>query len=378
MKRFIIYLLLMVGFALPAQAAVGDLAWRQDGEKESLTLAIPPGTAAKVFTLANPDRLVVDMPTVPPGKVFALPADYAGTLIKNLRQGQNTPATTRLVLELNAPAASVESNSVAEGKEVQLTVSFRAGKKASTENVPVKKEAKKEKPAPAEKPLIIIDAGHGGQDPGATGQKGTWEKDLVLQYAKDLRKALLATNRYRVQLTRDADRFIMLPKRVEVARKAKADLFISLHADSAPGDDARGLSVYTLSEKASDSMAAALAEQENRVDEIYGLELKARSKEVVDILVSLAQRDTNTRSHALAEAIVDAMEEANVRLLNKPHRYAGFAVLKAPDIPSVLVEIGFLSSAEEEKLLRSNSHRKKLTRALSAGVKNYFDARKAQ
>jgi N-acetylmuramoyl-L-alanine amidase len=222
-----------------------------------------------------------------------------------------------------------------------------------------------------EKPLIVIDPGHGGVDPGTTGPNGINEKDLVLEYGKALRQRLLKSGKYRVELTRGTDNFIMLRQRVKIARDKKAALFISLHADSAPEAGARGLSVYTLSEKSSDEEAAALAARENKADVLAGIDLSEERQDVADILISLAQRDTSNRSSQLADLIVYSLD-GKVRLLSNSHRFAGFAVLKAPDIPSVLIELGFLSHMQEEKQLRSAAYRQMVVSGIADGVESYF------
>ena len=238
----------------------------------------------------------------------------------------------------------------------------------------------KEKPAalrtdavktPPYKPLIVIDAGHGGVDPGATSHKGHHEKHLTLRYAKALRHALLRTGLYRVLLTRGDDRFLLLRKRVDIARRNKGDIFISLHADSAPSQDARGLSVYTLSAKASDEVAAALADRENKVDILAGLDITTEHAEVADILFDLVQRDTKARSTQLAQTVLSNLQD-KVRLLPNPHRQAGFAVLKAPDIPSILIEMGFLSNRHDERLLRTAAHQQKLVDGIVRGIGAYM------
>ena len=225
--------------------------------------------------------------------------------------------------------------------------------------------------APESKPLIVIDAGHGGEDPGTIGETGTREKDVTLRYAYALRYALLKTGRYEVAITREDDRFIMLRDRFRMARKVKGALFISLHADSAPTHAARGLSVYTLSEKASDEESAKLAEQENKSDVIAGMDLSTESEDVASILIDLAQRETMNKSTRLADILVAQLGK-RVGLLPNPHRYAGFAVLKAPDIPSVLIEIGFLSHPKEEKLINSKHHLEEVVDGLVAGIDGYF------
>ena len=194
---------------------------------------------------------------------------------------------------------------------------------------------------------------------------------MVLSFAKALQKALLDSGRYKVKMTRESDIFIPLRERVNIARKAGGTIFISLHADSAPRDDARGLSVYTVSEKASDAEAEALAARENKVDLLGGMDLSGERQDVADILISLAQRDTKNQSAILADQLVLSLER-NVRTLNNTHRFAGFAVLKAPDIPSVLIETGFISHPAEEKLLKTREYREKLISGIVRGVGEYF------
>jgi N-acetylmuramoyl-L-alanine amidase len=224
------------------------------------------------------------------------------------------------------------------------------------------------------KPLIIIDPGHGGVDPGAHGINDTNEKNVTLALAKKLKATLESTGHYRVALTRDKDIFIKLRDRVTFARDREADLFISLHADSVgERSNVSGVSIYTLSEKASDAQTAKLAEQENKVDLIAGIDLSAEDQDVANILVDLAMRDTMNQSNFFANKVVEKLKANSVRLLDRPHRSAGFAVLKAPDIPSVLVETGFMSNQKEVTLLNSDSHREKLAKAITSAVETYFD-----
>ena len=220
--------------------------------------------------------------------------------------------------------------------------------------------------------IIVIDAGHGGHDPGAIGYSGVHEKNITLAMAKELKRQLDRKGKYTVYLTRSTDVFIPLRKRVEIARKHKADLFMSVHADSALNRKATGLSVYTLSETASDKEAAALAERENKADVISGLNLVEQSKEVSDVLISLAQRETRNRSSEFAKCLVDEMRKS-VKLISDTHRFAGFAVLKAPDVPSVLLEMGYLSNKNEERLLRQESYRRKLAVSAAKAIDRYFE-----
>jgi N-acetylmuramoyl-L-alanine amidase len=360
-----------------------------EGEREVITLKLPQRVSGKVFTLTNPDRLVVDTTTLPKGTKFALPAGYGGKLLRSVRSGQFDPKTTRIVFDLAYPPGEIDTKTES-GRFMVIRIALSAKPGAAASRPPAlappvtsaSKEPVAPKPLPKKeekkdpRPVVVIDAGHGGQDPGTIARGGTHEKDIVLDYARALRKALLATGKYRVHMTRDSDEFILLRKRIAIAKEHGGDLFISLHADSAPENAARGLSVYTLSEQASDAEAEALAARENKVDAVYGLDLSDQSKDVADILISLAQRDTNNRSALLASTLVDAVNKGGVKLLPNTHRFAGFAVLKSPDIPSVLVEIGFLSNPAEEKLIKGKAYRDKVVKALVRGIEGYFVARR--
>jgi N-acetylmuramoyl-L-alanine amidase len=236
--------------------------------------------------------------------------------------------------------------------------------------------AKPTPPAPKPKPkLVFIDPGHGGRDPGAMGVRGTKEKMVVLSIARELQRELQAGGRYRVMLTRSSDTFIALRERVARAQAANADLFLSLHADSHPDADVRGASVYTLSEDASDREAAALAARENRADAMVGsMKLASQSEDVARTLVAMSQRGTVNDSRRLADTIVRTFGGNGVRLLPRSHRQAGFAVLTSPDIPAALVELGYLSNPQDEKLLTVRQHQIALAKALRASVDAHFGA----
>lgn len=220
-------------------------------------------------------------------------------------------------------------------------------------------------------PVIVIDPGHGGVDPGATSVSGAYEKHITLAMARELKAALEKNGRYRVHLTRDRDVFIRLRERVALARQHGADLFVSLHADAVQNPQIRGLSVYTLSQNASDSEAQALAEKENKADLIAGVDLSHESPDVAGILIDLAQRETMNRSAGFATELVDEVGQ-EMDLLGNTHRFAGFAVLKAPDVPAVLVEMGYLSNEFEEKQLRQPQYRARLAKAMAKAVERYF------
>lgn len=352
----------LLGVAFPlALLAAPQVSVSIDAE-ETIAIEMPNLEPHKVFTLSGPDRLVVDVPQAPLSasdkKRIALPRSYKGSLIKALRFGQFNTDTLRLVFDLAAPVKVVNTDIRRQGRQLTIVI--------AAEGAAPKKEAAK--------PLIVIDPGHGGVDPGTIAADGTREKDIVLQYAEALQEKLAESGKYRVMLTRDDDSFIKLRQRFEIARREKAALFISLHADAAPAN-VRGVSVYTLSEKSSDEEAEALAARENKSDVLAGIDLDQERKDVADILISLAQRETKNRSATLADLLVVALQ-SKVTLVPRAHRFAGFAVLKAPDIPSVLIELGFLSHRQDAKLLKSKSYRNKAVAGIASGIDAYFRHKK--
>jgi N-acetylmuramoyl-L-alanine amidase len=220
--------------------------------------------------------------------------------------------------------------------------------------------------------LVVLDPGHGGVDPGAIGFSGAYEKDIALATAREVARQLEASRRYRVQMTRSGDEFVPLQDRVAFAHAAGGELFLSIHADALPNSGVRGASVFTLSEKASDKEAAELAARENKADLIAGIDLSRHEPVVSEILFDLARRQTNNLSIRLARELVSELGR-EVPLLNHSHRSAGFVVLKAPDIPSALVELGCLSNREEERLLQQPAYQRKLATGLVRSVNDYFD-----
>ncbi len=223
---------------------------------------------------------------------------------------------------------------------------------------------------------IVLDPGHGGMDPGAISKKGTKEKIIALQFAKALKAQLMKSGRFRVILTRDNDSFISLRNRVKAARKHNASLFIAIHADMLKSRYARGATFYTLSDEASDQEAAELAVKENRVDIIHGVDLGTANKKVTNILIDLAQRETKNHSIYFARKGVNSLKKVT-RMHKRPLRAAGFVVLKAPDVPSVLLELGFLSNRQDEKNLTSKAWQKRTAKALASAISNYFEAKLA-
>lgn len=344
----------------------------------------------KVFLLNEPKRLVIDTFDVKVSPEIEKYVDK-NNLVTKTRLGSVGTDGIRIVFDLQKPAIvkkafmlAPQSNfgwrfvidvSIASEREFSSKVGSKyalsnensfAGSYSSSSS----KSSSKAKTVNKKK-IIVLDPGHGGKDPGAIGYSGVYEKNITLAMAKEL-KVILEKEGYKVHLTRSTDIFIPLRDRVKIARKYNADLFMSIHADSAVNRNAKGLSVYTLSETASDKEAAALAERENKADVVAGLNLLEHSKEVSDILINLAQRETMNRSSEFASFMVQEMRKS-VKLRDNTHRFAGFAVLKAPDVPSVLLEMGYLSNRTEERLLKQKDYRRKLAVSTSKAVEKYFD-----
>ena len=338
----------------------------------------------RVFTLTNPNRVVIDMPDVQWRMPDAARPSGKGA-VKSYRYGQFRKGNSRFIVDLNAPVkvGAPQMLSPEGGSGFRLVLDLtpttaaefiaHAGwpqdmQTASASSPPPVLRT----PGQSGKPLIILDPGHGGIDPGTHGQSGIREKDLVLSVARALRKTLEATGHYRVQLTRDSDVFIPLRERVNIARAAHADLFVSLHADSNDRRDIRGASVYTLSEDASDREAAKLAEKENMSDVIAGVDLTGENNPVASILIDLAQRDTMNRSVRFAETVIGALPAVTMVQLSSPHRSAGFAVLKAPDVPAVLIELGYLTNGKDESEMATEAWRNRVSRAISGAIDAHF------
>lgn len=355
---------LAAGFAVlppPAQAAVTQATLTPiQGGGARLALRLPAGARWRLTAAQAPDRLILDLPGMPWRTAQHL--DAAGPI----RAGQHEGS--RLTLTLAGPVSLRQANE-AEGR---LIIEIAPGPAAAFTRAAGSGQALAQGGAQggdwgtraASLPLVVLDPGHGGRDPGAIGVQGTQEKRIVLPTAEELRRLLEAGGRCRVAMTRSTDRFIPLGERVEFARRRDAALFVSIHADSAPG--ARGASVYTLGE-GSDPLALALARRENLADRAGGLRLPSVPPEVQAILLSLMRSETRAGSARMARLTVGELGQ-EVQLLPNTHRQAGFVVLKAPEIPSVLVEIGFLSSAEDEAALRRPDHRAKVARAMARAI----------
>lgn len=373
-----------LAFAAP-QTLVSDARIGQHGDHTRFVLNVSEKVDVEVFTLADPYRIVVDFPEV--GWRLDPAATPSTGLVKGYRFGLYRPGRSRMVIDLTGPAA-LENKFLLppEGaKRYRLVLDLvptartnylktagwpKDGEGASPPAEDPAIAPAEAKPANAKR-VIVLDAGHGGVDPGATGVDGTFEKDLVLSLAKEVRKALENTGRYTVVMTRDSDIFLSLKARVAVGRRNKADLFVSLHADSAPGSVARGASVYTLSEKASDKEAEALARAENQSDIIAGVDLTNESDIVTSILIDLAQRETKNNAVKFAQALVPELQRVS-NVTAKSHRFAGFRVLKAPDVPSVLIEVGYLSNELDESAMQSSRWRRDMAEAITKAIGRHF------
>lgn len=346
----------------------------------------------KVFTLNEPNRLVVDVKGVEVSQNISKNKDE-NIFLENIRVGSSGVNGIRIAFDLKQPvlvkktfilppqsgfnwrfAIDLEATNERDFFAKLGSANSQSSDSFNRDDILPKNNAVPQKKTPTQqskRKIIVIDAGHGGVDPGAIGYKGTYEKKITFFMAKELKEELDKNSKYKVYLTRNRDLFIPLRDRVKIARKYDADLFISIHADSAKNRKAKGLSVYTLSETASDKEAEALAEKENKADIVAGLNFADHTKEVSDILLSLAQRETNNSSSEFANILSSEMSKI-VKTVSNTHRFAGFAVLKAPDVPSVLLELGYLSNPDEEKLLRQEKYRKKLAKATVKAVNKFF------
>ena len=404
---------LFAGPALAQNAAklqdVGASVAADGGTEVSINLrgAAPE---ASYFALDEPRRLVIDLKgAVSSGGAFS----GAGPIL-NIRTAQFTPNTVRVVLDLSEPARIAELTTA--GGRVTATLErmpsgafaklVSAGRKkassartAATAAAPAPEKPRREtriaaaeagtpaprarrKPARAVQtglPIVVIDAGHGGKDPGSPSVLGRSEKDAVLQIAKAIKLELDASGRVRTVLTREDDTYLPHRERTGIARKTGAQLFISVHADSFPKNpEVSGATIYTLSETSSDKEAARLARRENRSDIIAGVDLAAENDDVTSILIDLAQRETMNSSAEFAALLQREMVSAGVPFRSHFHRFAGFLVLKAPDVPAVLLETGYMSNRKDSAYLFSEKGQTEIARGVRRAVEAHFLRKLAQ
>jgi len=416
-------------FALLFSTLLAPVAWCANAEIKSLRVGKHDSnttrvvfeftgkqtlTPQKLFTLQNPDRVVVDFPlTKFTTKVEKVKIDK-GLVVSNLRQGQFDKDTTRLVIELAQPVktstfsmkatksqgprlvldliptkARVKiSQSVKKQPQAAKTSITQKTAKATKENVPDEVNITQsggpiviEQPSATpsivatgkkrrDKVVIIIDPGHGGVDPGAIGKSKSYEKDVVLAIGKEVRDIINDTPGYIAYMTRDRDIFIPLAQRVKTAQRKKADLFISIHADSHANRDVRGGSVYVLSETSSDKEAERLARLANEGDMVAGIDLSDEDDQVRDILIDLVQRETMNKSAIFAREMLNEMNSV-VKMKSTEPRFAGFRVLKAPEVPSILIEASYMSNPDDESMLNNEKAQKRLAASIARGIFNY-------
>ncbi|HUO99753.1 MAG TPA: N-acetylmuramoyl-L-alanine amidase [Rhizomicrobium sp.] len=371
----------------PKEAVVLGVRIGEHPDRTRFVVELSDPVEMRTFTLNNPNRVVIDMPAVR-WHLQGPPRPSANGAIKGYRYGLFRPGNSRFVIDLNRPAALsdvlVLPPENGYGYRVVLDLFPTAQAKFDQEagwpaDLKAKEQAADMASLPQSPPLpqtpikkvIVIDPGHGGVDSGTVGADGTLEKDLVLGVALKLRNALEKRG-YTVHMTRDTDEFVDLPQRVRIARSYHADLFISIHADSIHDPDVAGLSIYTLSEKGSDKEAADLARRENNSDKLAGVDLSGENSAVAPILIDLAQRDTMNKSSHFAEIALSDLAQATDILPRQPHRSAAFVVLKAPDVPSALIELGYLSNSGDADRMQKESWRARVAIAIAAAVDRQF------
>lgn len=360
-----------------------------------------PVAGASAFVLGSPHRIALDVRGAEPGR-----SAMAGGAVAAIRQGAQGEEGARIVFDLAQPAIVTEGRFDADGRSLTLqlrTVDDARFARAAAERrmsflppftylQPASRHSYSvSMPLPArpraaalprvygeaDRPLVVIDAGHGGHDPGAIAPgSGLREKDLTLKVALAIRDALLASGRVRVALTREDDRFLVLQERYGLARKLRADLFISVHCDSAGSGDASGATVYTLSEVASDKEAARLAARENKADILAGVDLGAASPDISSLLIDLTQRETMNISARFAR-LLGREAQPLIPIKANYHRMASLMVLKAPDMPSVLFETGYISNPGDAEFLASADGRRRIAQSVRNAVEVHFATRMA-
>jgi N-acetylmuramoyl-L-alanine amidase len=374
-----------------------------DSKRTRFVLDLDKSVQFRAFALADPYRVVVDIPQVS----FQLPPEAGITgrgLVKAFRYGLVMPGGSRIVFDLTGPARIAKSyvldaandqppRLVLELEEVDRTnfvqslavesrPQLRPAIADAADPIVAMKAAAEPKPADAVdlRPVVVIDPGHGGVDNGTQAGGGeNNEKDLVLGFGLALRDRIEKSGKYRVVMTREDDTFVPLADRVRIARNQSAALFVSIHADALPRNegDAQGATIYTLSDRASDSEAERLAEAENKADAIGGVNLTEEPTEVADILIDLARRETRTFSNRFARLLMGEMK-TTARMHKHPLKSAGFKVLKAPDVPSVLVELGYVSNKEDLEHLLSENWRARIVGSMGQAIDAFFAKRLAK
>ncbi|MDD2839677.1 MAG: N-acetylmuramoyl-L-alanine amidase [Rickettsiales bacterium] len=427
-KAFLLFFLIYnTGFA--KQANIVNIRLNTINNNERIVFDLDSKATFNAFTLTNPNRLVIDFGST--NQNITAPDVKTDKIIDSIRVGKFSDTDTRLVFDLNAKSKILKSfylqpsqdnknhrividfefskqdleNEDLIGKlidennlygvepeilneiineilskpiEVAKTntpkISLPTSKTTQTTNIRKKQETMYNiSSSQTRKPRIIIDAGHGGKDPGAIGRKNTKEKILTLIYAKSLKEALDKTGKYKVYLTRSQDYYVDLRERTSMARRYKGDLFISIHADSALNKNARGLSIYTLSQIASDTRTAQVAQKENKADIIGGLNLYGEYQDTINTLVDISRQQSMNDSKKFAKILERELFNRNIKGLGEMKKFGNFAVLTSADMPSILLEIGFLSNKTDERMIRSFGYKTKIINSLLASIDKYFN-----
>jgi N-acetylmuramoyl-L-alanine amidase len=354
-----------------------------DGDSARLSFDLSGPVEALARPIADPDRIIVDFPEVNfqiDPSVGRVAPPRAGALVKAFRFGLFSPGKSRVVIELGRPACPVKvtTKPIAKGAAPsRLTVElkhcdaevFVASARAANPPAPPPEAATSS--TAIGPPVIVIDPGHGGVDGGALGGRGIVEKAIVYDYALELKSRLEASKKFKVVMTRIGDEFVSLGDRVRIARQANAALLISIHADALSEGNASGTTVYTCSDRASDAEAARIAERENAADKAGGADTRKEDAGVADILFDLKRRETRAYAHIFSRGLVAQWQGAG-RLNHNPERSAGFVVLKVPDFPSVLVELGYLSNAQDVANMTSADWRTKTATAMVRAIERFF------
>jgi len=383
MSRFVRLLILTaliwIGMSLTALAqTVSSISY----QGSDVILGLSKSADVNVFSIGNgKPRIVIDLPSGGVnlnGKTLKNgPLSFHGQGgVKRIRLAARE-AGVRIVLDLDKDVKLTEHR--VSGSDLIIGLTGVPANKASAQpaasgpryfknSIPYPRLKPNMTVKPRRKPVIVIDPGHGGNDPGAIGIRGTKEKTITTAAAKELQRQLLATGRYKVMMTRTGDIYVDHEERLRIARAGGADLFISIHADSAGNKTARGASVYTLADRAKNRSKRIV----NNQNWIMDVDLTQQSDPVGDILVDLAQRKTETQSEQFADVLLKNLS-GTTTLIGNSHRRAGYFVLLAPDVPAILLELGFLSNSQDEKLLNSQSHRKKVLRSVTRSINSYFD-----
>ncbi|MFC4348292.1 N-acetylmuramoyl-L-alanine amidase [Kordiimonas lipolytica] len=386
MRLFLCLSLMLAGTSalLAKDIDISGIRFGQNGEVTRFVLDVSEKAEPSIFLLADPYRVVIDLPEADWRASDKVKGEGA---VDGFRHGLFAPGIYRIVLDLKAPAIVKKSFHLAPrgGYGHRLVIDLETTSR--TQFLTAVKDSKKARPVMVSKAtpdvvsprrsvtgkrIIVIDAGHGGPDPGNLGVIGVHEKVIVLAIARAVRDELNATGRYDVRMTRDRDIFWPVRERFRIARRHGADLFISIHADSISKPNVSGASVYNLSETASDKEAARLAARENKSDVIAGVNLEQADDEVSSILIDLAQRETMNFSAQFAAILVSELER-DVPMLRRGHRFANLGVLKAPDVPSVLLEAGYLTNKQNARFLNSRDGQRRIAKAVRRAIDRYFE-----